>query len=202
MSKSAAGTAVTAVRHTITNLNESEDYSVGPVDSQRNVYVMHDPVDQPFGFQGAQQLQESSVRAANSLKSRPALQPAVEKRDPRRQLQDQKRSSGHRGGNAVSGEQLGLLTVGGGEDVTTQALKTQSRIRRNGLMLEHIMRQRGQQSAENQVLADLHQELRNIEKREGTYSYKGATLMPGQRSEAKPPENKYLLVQVRRHVVE
>ena len=73
----------------------------------------------------------------------------------------------------------------GGEDQTTQALKNQSVIRRNGLMLEHIMRQRGQQDAENQVLAELYTELRNIEKREGIYSYKGNTRIAGQTGEGK-----------------
>ena len=89
---------------------------------------------------------------------------------------------------------VGFSVLRGGEDHTTQALKNQSVIRRNGLMLEHVMRQRGQQSAETQVLAELYEELRNIEKREGTYSYKGATRMPGQRGEPKQEENKYLLV--------
>lgn len=88
----------------------------------------------------------------------------------------------------------GFSVLRGGEDHTTQALKNQSVIRRNGLMLEHIMRQRGQQNAESRVLAELYEELRNIEKREGTYSYKGATLMPGQRGEPKQEDEKYLLV--------
>lgn len=61
-SKSAVGTAVTAVRNTITNLNESEDYSVGPLDSQRNTYAVHDAADLPPGSQIAQLHHDSSVR--------------------------------------------------------------------------------------------------------------------------------------------
>ena len=37
-------------------------------------------------------------------------------------------------------------------------------IRRNKLTLEHIMHQRGKVEAEDRIFADLHQELRNLEK--------------------------------------
>lgn len=194
-SKSQAATVATALQH------ESKDYSTGPIEVGDNAYLMHDPMDQPLAAQGTQPL-ESGVRGSQLAKGQNTLRKSVGKRDARRPWQDTSKTFGLLTGHATSGEQLGLSMVGGGEDYTTQALKNQSIIRRNGLMLEHIMRQRGQQSAENQVLADLHQELRNIEKREGTYSYKGSTLMPGQRSEVKPAENKYLLVQVRRHIKE
>lgn len=193
-SKSQAVTVATVMQ------NDSKDYSVGPVDVGENAYLMHDPMDQPLATQGPQPL-DAGVRASAS-KGQNTQRKSVGKRDTRRPWHDSGKTFGRLAGHTTSGEQLGLSMVGGGEDFTTQALKNQSVIRRNGLMLEHIMRQRGQQSAENQVLADLHQELRNIEKREGTYSYKGSTLMPGQRSEVKPAENKYLLVQVRRHIKE
>lgn len=47
---------------------------------------------------------------------------------------------------------------------STRALKQESNIRRNKLTLEHIMHERGKLVAEDRVLADLHRELRNIEK--------------------------------------
>ena len=48
----------------------------------------------------------------------------------------------------------------------TRALKKESMMRRNKLTLEHIMHERGKHVAEDKVLAQLHEDLRNAEKRE------------------------------------
>ncbi len=56
-------------------------------------------------------------------------------------------------------------------------------IKKNGLMLECIMRDRGQQQAENNITTQLFQQLRDIQKKEGTYKYQGSTLLPGSKTE-------------------
>lgn len=48
----------------------------------------------------------------------------------------------------------------------TEQLKAESMIRRNKLTLEHIMHERGKNVAEAEVLADLHRQLRNLERKE------------------------------------
>ena len=48
----------------------------------------------------------------------------------------------------------------------TAGLKVESMIRRNKLTLEHIMAERGKHVAEDKVIAELHQELRNLEAKE------------------------------------
>jgi len=197
-------TATTAARQTVGTFGNDSDYSLGAADSTKvNVYVMHDPADQPLAVQAADSpLGPSAGHPSQAKRSHMniGMQSQMERRGKPRRRSRAGQRVGHPEptGNVVTGGDLGLTMVGGGEDITTHSLKSQSIIRRNGLVLEHVMRQRGQQLAENQVLADLHRELRNIEKREGTYSYKGATRMPGQQSEAKQVDNKYLLVQVRR----
>lgn len=48
-------------------------------------------------------------------------------------------------------------------DQTASALQKESMMRRNKLTLEHIMHERGKNEAEDQLLAKLHVELRNLE---------------------------------------
>jgi len=61
-------------------------------------------------------------------------------------------------------KQKGAIVKTGGVRDSTKALKEESMIRRNKLTLEHIMHQRGKVEAEDRIFADLHQELRNLEK--------------------------------------
>jgi len=51
-------------------------------------------------------------------------------------------------------------------DHSANALQKESMMRRNKLTLEHIMHERGKNVAEDQLLAKLHVELRNLESRE------------------------------------
>ena len=56
-------------------------------------------------------------------------------------------------------------------------------IKKNGLVLECIMRDRGKQQVENNITTELFKQLRQIQKKEGTYKYQGTTLLPGSKAE-------------------
>lgn len=77
-------------------------------------------------------------------------------------------------------------------------MKKQSVIRRNGLVLEHIMRQRGEREAEMRVCALLHEKLRDHEKKKGTFSYQGTTKLAGNQYYQEAKDDKVLLVQLRK----